>query len=151
MSFEIFRMLTQQKKAFHCYIMLSVWILLLIAGIYKFLEPKPKMIEPIVNAELFQNLVFDVKTKKIFQICNLPHEITSGDEGIYSFTYQKNFLKLDLCTLKIRKRIRIATNYLFLKCTHSANFIYIICIALYWGYTERRVFFKVLQKKSNGF
>lgn len=80
MTLEVFRFPTQQK-ALHCYIMLSIWILLLVAGIYKFLEPKQKLVEPIVTTELFHNLAFDVKTKKIFQICNLPSEMTHGDEG----------------------------------------------------------------------
>lgn len=79
-TLEIFRM-PYQQKALHCYLMLSIWILLLIAGVYKFLEPKPKLIEPPVPGDLFENLVFDVKTKKIFQICNLPQEIVNGDEG----------------------------------------------------------------------
>lgn len=87
MALEILRM-PYQQKAFHCYLMLSIWILLLIAGIYKFLEPKPKLIEPssaLVNsADLFENLQFDIKTKKIFQLCNLPQEIISGDEGNFN-------------------------------------------------------------------
>lgn len=82
MTLEILRM-PYQQKAFHCYLMLSIWILLLVAGIYKFLEPKPKLIEPSVTVELFENLALNVKTKKIFQICNLPQEIVGGDEGKY--------------------------------------------------------------------
>lgn len=52
------------------------------AGIYKFLEPKQKVFEPIVQTELFHNLALDVKTKKIFQICNFPADINEGDEGL---------------------------------------------------------------------
>lgn len=82
MSLEIFRIPSQQK-ALHCYIMLSIWILLLVAGIYKFLEPKQKL-EHVATTDLVQNLALDVKTKRIFQICNLPSEIEAGDEGIRS-------------------------------------------------------------------
>lgn len=72
-----------QHKALHCYLLLSVWILLLIAGVYKSLEPKPRVSEPLVTGELFHNLAVDVKTKKIFKICNLPDGISLGDEGTF--------------------------------------------------------------------
>lgn len=96
MTLEVLRM-PYQQKALHCYLMLSIWILLLIAGIYKFLDLKPnKLYEQqsgnsilnfntidnnINNGDLFENLQIDVKTKKIFQLCNLPEEIVNGDEG----------------------------------------------------------------------
>lgn len=81
MSIDIFRK-PMQSKALHCYILLSIWILLLVAGVYKFLEPKQKLPTPAIATELFHNLALDVKTKRIFKICNLPEEITVGDEGI---------------------------------------------------------------------
>lgn len=70
------------NKALHCYLLMTVWILLLVAGVYKFLEPKQKLPEPAVNtAELFHNLANDIKTRRIFKICNFPNDIVDGDEG----------------------------------------------------------------------
>lgn len=74
-------MYVPQHKALHCYIILSVWILLLIGGVYKFLEPKQKPVEPTVATDLFVNLAVDVKTKKIFKLCNEPEDIAVDDEG----------------------------------------------------------------------
>lgn len=71
-----------QQKALHCYIIMSIWILMLVAGIYKFLEPHQRSApEPSVNTDPSHNLEFDVKTKRIFKLCNQPHEISDGDEG----------------------------------------------------------------------
>lgn len=88
------RMHVPQHKALHCYLVLSVWILLLIGGVYKFLEPKQKAAEPAVTSDLFVNLAIDVKTKKIFRLCNKPEDISVGDEGkiivvFVSFKYRK--------------------------------------------------------------
>lgn len=58
-----------------------IWILILIAGIYKYLEPRRRALEPVVAAELFHNLAVDIKTKRIFKLCNPPREIVTGDEG----------------------------------------------------------------------
>ncbi|KAJ8951593.1 hypothetical protein NQ318_020470 [Aromia moschata] len=81
MTVNVLRM--PQNKAIHCYLLMSVWILLLIVGIYKFLEPKQKLLEPSSSpAELLSSLSVDVKTKRIFKICNFPEEIILGDEGI---------------------------------------------------------------------
>ncbi|KAK9708775.1 Histidine phosphatase superfamily (branch 2) [Popillia japonica] len=59
-----------------------IWILILIAGLYKYLEPRQRALEPVVTAELFHNLGIDIKTKRIFKICNSPRDIPIGDEGI---------------------------------------------------------------------
>lgn len=69
-----------------------VWLLILIAGIYKYLEPRQRALEPVVTAELFHNLAVDIKTKRIFKICNPPQEIVSGDEGIRNYT----ILRIDI-------------------------------------------------------
>lgn len=69
------------NKALHCYLLMIIWILLLVAGVYKFLEPRQKLPEPAVSAELFHNLANDIKTRRIFKICNFPNEIADGDEG----------------------------------------------------------------------
>lgn len=65
---------------------MSIWILLLVAGIYKFLETKQEFPNPTSPTELFHNLAIDVKTKRIFKICNFPNDITPGDEGMSSTT-----------------------------------------------------------------
>lgn len=75
------------SRALHCYILLSIWILLLVAGLYKFLEPQQKLSSAVSDADLFHNLAVDVKTKRIFKICNLPDQIEVGDEGIFSVVW----------------------------------------------------------------
>lgn len=80
MSFDMLRMSLSQNKALHCYLLLTVWILLLIGGVYKFLEPEPPIAGPHLTTELFHNLPYD-KTKKVFRICNFPSDISEGDEG----------------------------------------------------------------------
>ncbi|CAH0564791.1 unnamed protein product [Brassicogethes aeneus] len=81
MSFDVLK-LPAQNKALHCYLLMSVWILLLIVGVYyKFLEPSRRLPEPASTTELFQSLTLDVKTKRIFKICNFPDEMGEGDEG----------------------------------------------------------------------
>ncbi|KAK9888029.1 hypothetical protein WA026_000311 [Henosepilachna vigintioctopunctata] len=81
MTLDLTRM-TLPNRALHCYILMSIWILLLVAGVYKFLETRETIPEPTVTAELFQSLAIDVKTKRIFKICNFPNELIAGDEGI---------------------------------------------------------------------
>ncbi|XP_060522564.1 2-phosphoxylose phosphatase 1 [Cylas formicarius] len=72
------------NRAFYCYVVLSIWILLLVAGVYRFFEWHYKESEPaVVTTELFNNLgIADARTKRIFKICNFPDEIYQGDEGI---------------------------------------------------------------------
>lgn len=73
-----------QNKALHCYLILSFWILLVIIGLYKFFDWNKEDIEPVgATTGIFNNLgIIDVKTRRIFQICNFPEEIYQGDEGI---------------------------------------------------------------------
>lgn len=80
MILSSFRM--PQSKAIHCYMLMSLWILLIIVGIYKFLETKQKPQEPEnLLSTSYTNLVLDAKTKRIFRICNFPEDIITGDEG----------------------------------------------------------------------
>lgn len=95
MIFNLLRM--PQNKAIHCYLLMSVWILLLIVGIYKFLEPKQKILEsPTVSTELYSGLSVDIKTKRIFKICNFPEEIKAGEEGTFII---KNYFST-ICSLE---------------------------------------------------
>ncbi|KAG5875916.1 hypothetical protein JTB14_028679 [Gonioctena quinquepunctata] len=71
-----------QSKAINCYLLMSIWILLIIIGVYKFLEPKEQALDTALNpTQLLSQLTVDAKTKRIFKICNFPEEMTSGDEG----------------------------------------------------------------------
>ncbi|XP_056629623.1 2-phosphoxylose phosphatase 1 [Diorhabda sublineata] len=80
MILSSFRM--PQSKAIHCYMLMSLWILLIIVGIYKFLETKKSPQEPEnILSTSYTNLAIDAKTKRIFKICNFPEEIVTGDEG----------------------------------------------------------------------
>lgn len=78
--------LPYQQKAL--LIVLIIWLLIVIAGVYRYLEPKQKALEPVVTSELFHNLAFDVKTKRIFKICNPTQEITTLDEGKHNLTVE---------------------------------------------------------------
>lgn len=79
MIFDVFRIF-RQRKPVHCYFVIVFWFILLITAVYKFVRPKRAQ-EPVVSGELFHNLALDVKTRKIFTICNLPDDIRDGDEG----------------------------------------------------------------------
>lgn len=82
MLFDIVR-LTTQHRALHCYILLSIWIFLIIAGLYKFLEP-PQNVKNVFNlphTESMQGYRNGVKTKRIFKSCNKIDDITPGAEG----------------------------------------------------------------------
>ncbi|XP_050305286.1 2-phosphoxylose phosphatase 1 isoform X2 [Anthonomus grandis grandis] len=77
--------LVSQSKALHCYLLLSLWILLVIAGVYNYFDWHKNDSEFLLPAttELFHNLgIAGVKTKRIFRICNFPEEIYQGEEGI---------------------------------------------------------------------
>nr|XP_023015572.1 2-phosphoxylose phosphatase 1 [Leptinotarsa decemlineata] len=81
MHFKYFRM--PQNKAIHCYLLMSIWILLIVIGVYKFWEPKQQVLESSSTpTESLNHLAVDTKTKKIFKICNFPNDISLGDEGI---------------------------------------------------------------------
>ncbi|XP_066253006.1 2-phosphoxylose phosphatase 1 isoform X1 [Euwallacea similis] len=76
--------LISQNRAVHCYLVLILWILVVIAGIYKLLNENHMhaVITP-VTTELFHNLgIANVKTKRLYRICNFPEEIYQGNEGI---------------------------------------------------------------------
>ncbi|CAG9865444.1 unnamed protein product [Phyllotreta striolata] len=79
MIFNLLRI--HQTKALHCYILMTLWILLIVVGIYKFLESKQKLTETEVSSASYTNLALDAKTKRIFRICNFPEDISTGDEG----------------------------------------------------------------------
>ncbi|KAL0122167.1 hypothetical protein PUN28_007127 [Cardiocondyla obscurior] len=80
--------LSYQHRAFYCYVILSVWIFLLVAGMYKYIgvDEKTSVQTRLPSNDLSlrefpRNLKSDAKTKKIFRFCNLPHEIATDTEG----------------------------------------------------------------------
>ncbi|XP_012253154.2 2-phosphoxylose phosphatase 1 [Athalia rosae] len=80
--------LSYQHRAFYCYVILSVWIFLLVAGMYKYIGIEEKTSSPgrrpaseISLREFPRNLKLDPKTKKIFRFCNPPDDISPGAEG----------------------------------------------------------------------
>lgn len=86
MLLSTFRM--PQNKAIHCYLLMSLWIILIIIIIYKFSEPKRKILESDAGpTQQFSSLAVDVKTKRILKICNFPDDIEQGDEGKNMYKY----------------------------------------------------------------
>ncbi|XP_046753843.1 2-phosphoxylose phosphatase 1 isoform X1 [Diprion similis] len=80
--------LSYQHRAFYCYVILSVWIFLLVAGMYKYIGVDEKTYtqgrrppSDISLREFPRNLKLDLKTKKIFRFCNSPDDINPGAEG----------------------------------------------------------------------
>lgn len=117
------------RKPMHCYVLLSIWILLLVGGVYKFLEPKPKYSTSTIGTEQFHNLVLDVKTKRIFKICNLPDDIKGGNEGFQSKQWS---LKGVLVLIRHGDRGPLQ---------HVTNISYINC-----GYEESNTHLKLYQE-----
>ncbi|XP_024944171.1 2-phosphoxylose phosphatase 1 isoform X2 [Cephus cinctus] len=80
--------LSYQHRAFYCYVILSVWIFLLVAGMYKYIgvddksatQGRPPGSELSIR-EFPRNLKPDVKTKRIFRFCNSPSNILPGTEA----------------------------------------------------------------------
>ncbi|KAL2713200.1 2-phosphoxylose phosphatase 1 [Vespula squamosa] len=80
--------ISYQHRAFYCYVILSVWIFLLVAGMYKYIgvDEKSSMQARTLNGDLLireypRNLKSDIKTKKIFRFCNSPNDIKTEVEG----------------------------------------------------------------------
>lgn len=79
--------LSSQHRALYCYLILSVWIFLLVAGMYKYIgnEETSTTLKPTVNEipnrNFPKNLKPDIKMRRIFKLCNPPEEIASGSEG----------------------------------------------------------------------
>lgn len=72
-----------QNRAIHCYILLTVWILLIVIGIYKFTDKNEKVFESTIKPiEPFDNLRLDSKVQRILKICNFVEEIEQGNEGM---------------------------------------------------------------------
>lgn len=93
--------LIKHHRALNCYVILSVWILLVIAGIYKFLDWTPKVIEttPASITETFEaSGSSGGKSKRIFRLCNFPEDIDQGDEGenIFVLSFSKTLFECDL-------------------------------------------------------
>lgn len=83
-----------QHKAIHCYLLMTLWILLIVIGIYKFTDTKEKKMESSIKPiESFNNLKVDIKIQRILKLCNFPASIEKGNEGIRKmriFNYNEN-------------------------------------------------------------
>lgn len=86
-----------QNKAIHCYILMTVWILLIVIGIYIFTESKEKNLGSTLKPiEPFNNLKVDIKIQRILKICNLPSDIEQGDEGnFFQLLFSNNVTKFE--------------------------------------------------------
>lgn len=99
--------LSYQHRAFYCYVILSVWIFLLVAGMYKYIgiDEKSSMQTRVLGNDISirefpRNLRADVKTKKIFRFCNPPNDITAETEGILNIIVLA-FLCKTICMIMI--------------------------------------------------
>lgn len=84
MIVRIYRtMISGQHKAVQIFIVMSIWILVLIVGLYKFWDPLQARSpdQPPGITDSTRALDYDVKTKKILKICNLPRDMEKGNEG----------------------------------------------------------------------
>lgn len=99
MLYEIIRLSTQHR-ALHCYVLLSLWIFLLVAGLYKFLEPtqKPKPFD-LPRIESMQSYKTGLKTKRIFKSCNRLEDLLPHSEGTELRTITLNNYKYVKCLL----------------------------------------------------
>lgn len=77
-----------QSKAIHCYILMTLWILLIVIGIYKFTDSNRRILESTVKpTKPFSNLKVDIKVQRILKICNFPDDIEQGDEGKWVYVF----------------------------------------------------------------
>lgn len=78
-----FLRLGSQHRALHCYILLSLWIFLLVAGLYKFLEPVHHVkVFDLPHSDSVQSYGSSLKSKRIFKSCNKVDDFVIGAEGI---------------------------------------------------------------------
>ncbi|XP_015113288.1 2-phosphoxylose phosphatase 1 [Diachasma alloeum] len=79
--------LSYQHRAFYCYIILTIWIFLLVAGMYKYIGTdeksslQSKQSSDLPIREFARHLKPDVKNKRIFKLCNSVDDINIGAEG----------------------------------------------------------------------
>ncbi|XP_067010672.1 2-phosphoxylose phosphatase 1 [Anabrus simplex] len=79
--------LSSQHRALYCYLILSVWIFLLVAGMYKYIgieEPGSALkhaANEVPMRKFNRNIKPDIKMRRIFRLCNPPEEIGIGNEG----------------------------------------------------------------------
>lgn len=72
-----------QNKAIHCYLLMTLWILLIVIGIYKLTDSKERNLESTIKPiESFNSLKVDIKIQRILKLCNFPAFIEKGNEGI---------------------------------------------------------------------
>lgn len=87
MLYDVIRLGTQHR-AIHCYVLLSLWIFLIVAGLYKFLEPSQRTkIFDLPHTESMLSYRNGLKTKRIFKSCNRLDDIVSGAEGMELFQH----------------------------------------------------------------
>ncbi|PNF23838.1 hypothetical protein B7P43_G13724 [Cryptotermes secundus] len=85
--------LSSQHRALYCYLILSVWIFLLVAGMYKYIGNEDGISalkhtdNDIPMRSFSKNLKPDIKTRRIFKLCNPPEEIAIGNEGLVHGNY----------------------------------------------------------------
>lgn len=99
MLYDIIRFSTQHR-ALHCYVLLSIWIFLLIAGLYKFLEPSQHVtVFNLPHTESMQGYRSSIKTRRIFKSCNKVDDFVTGSEGL--LTLQKRTFNICICVVHV--------------------------------------------------
>ncbi|KAL1139806.1 hypothetical protein AAG570_006783 [Ranatra chinensis] len=89
----IFR-LSLQHRALYCYLVLSVWIFVLLGGMYKYIGREDDSLNilkltvtDITTRTLTQSIKPDVKSGRVIKVCNAPKEILLGSEGLVNGNY----------------------------------------------------------------
>lgn len=85
--------LLSQNRALYCYILLTLWIFLLIAGMYRYVGteennvPSVKQIPDISTKAFSRDLKPNIKAKRVLRQCNLPADMMVDEEGGVDSSY----------------------------------------------------------------
>ncbi|KAL1464907.1 hypothetical protein WDU94_004512 [Cyamophila willieti] len=91
--------LISQNRALYCYILLTIWIFLMIAGMYRYVGTEENnMLSsgklPDIPIQTSRNFILNTKAKRVLRQCNLPEYMTTDEEGGVEGTYSLESLTI---------------------------------------------------------
>ncbi|KAI5711758.1 hypothetical protein M8J75_002895 [Diaphorina citri] len=92
--------LLSQNRALYCYILLTLWIFLMIAGMYRYVGTEEnissgiRQVPDIPTKTFSKDLKPNIKTKRVLRQCNLPEYMEADEEGRVEGSYSLESLTI---------------------------------------------------------